>query len=135
MLENLNKDKIQPLLKKAQKVFNEYIRLRDIKKYGTCISCGNKLKPGNIDAGHYYPAGHHFNIRYNPDNCAAQCSRPCNKDLHGNLPNYRVNLVKRIGEDRVKELDRIAHVTRKFTRKELQEIIHKYKKKIKDFET
>jgi hypothetical protein len=38
-------------LKEAQKVFNQYIRLRD--KAQPCISCGSKLG-SKYDAGHFY---------------------------------------------------------------------------------
>ena len=40
---------VQELMKRAQKVFNEFIRERDKGK--KCISCSNKLQ-GKFDAGH-----------------------------------------------------------------------------------
>jgi hypothetical protein len=119
-------------IKDAQKVFNEYIRKRDIKHFGTCISCGKKLKPGNIDAGHYFSAGGHSNIRFNPDNVHAQCSRPCNKDKSGDLLNYQIGIVDRIGGEKAIELYAIAHKEKLWTIPELKEIIAVYKKKIKE---
>ena len=40
-------------LKDLQKVFNQYIRLRDADL--PCISCQKPTRKGNEDAGHFYP--------------------------------------------------------------------------------
>jgi len=117
---------VQDYLKLAQQVFNKWIRNRDKDK--PCISCGKELKQGNIDAGHYYSAGGHYNVRFDEDNVHAQCSRPCNKDKSGDLLNYRKGLIERIGIERFEELEKKSQVTRKFTINELQEIIKKYRK-------
>lgn len=119
-------------LKEAQKVFNEYIRKRDLKNYGTCISCGKQLKPGNVDAGHYYSAGGHSSVRFDPENTHAQCSRPCNKDLSGDLLNYQIGIVNRIGGPAVIELHARAHQNKKWEISELKDIIKKYKELIKN---
>jgi hypothetical protein len=118
---------VQTLMKKAQKVFNEYIRLRDKDK--PCISCGNKLS-GKYDAGHYFSSGGHKNVTFNEDNVHGQCVA-CNQHKHGNLLNYQVGIEKRIGGERLLHLHEIAHETRKFTRQELKDIIEEYKKKVK----
>jgi hypothetical protein len=120
------------LINKAQRVFNEYIRLRDIKNYNTCISCGKELRKGNIDAGHYFSAGGHGNIRFNPDNVHAQCSRPCNKDKSGDILNYQIGIQERIGGVNLIELYAEAHKEKKWTKEELKEIIKTYKKKINE---
>jgi hypothetical protein len=119
-------------LKEAQRVFNAYIRKRDFQKYGTCISCGKTLKPGNIDAGHYFSAGGHSNTRFDLDNTHAQCSRPCNKDKSGDLINYQIGIVQRIGNKRVLDLYARAYAEKQWSIEELKEIIATYKQKIKE---
>ena len=123
---------VQDLIAIAQKVFNQYIRLRDEVNGYKCISCGKELRKGNTDAGHYYSAGGHYNVRFHEDNVHAQCSRPCNKDKAGDLLNYTKGLKKRVGEERFLALRDIAQDERKYTREELREIIKEYKLKIKD---
>ena len=113
----------------AQTHFNTYIRTRDKGK--NCISC-NKPLPEHFDAGHYISAGGHWFIRFNEDNVHGQHSRPCNKDLHGDQVNYRIGLVKRIGVDKVEELERIKDNTANFTIQEIQDLITHYKQKVKE---
>jgi len=43
----------------------------------------------------------------------------------GDINNYRLGFIKRYGEDKLSELDSIAHIERKFTKDELKEIIKK----------
>lgn len=117
-------------LKIAQATFNHWIRLRDTNQL--CISCDKPLRKGNVDCGHYHSAGGHYNVRFNEDNCHAQCSRPCNKDKAGDLINYRIGLINRIGLERLEYLDSIANVTRNFTIEEVKEINETYKRKIKE---
>jgi len=121
---------VQDIVKAAQIVFNKYIRERD--KNETCISCGKPIRKGNMDAGHLWSAGGHSNLRFNEFNVNAQCSRPCNKDKSGDINNYRLGFIKRYGEDKLSELDSIAHIERKFTKDELKEIIKKYKDLVRD---
>lgn len=128
MQENL--ETIQDLVKATQIVFNKYIRLRD--KDELCISC--KQKPKKSNAGHFYNANNHWNVRFNEDNVHLQCEH-CNTFLSGNLINYRENLLKKIGEGKFQLLEAEANKTRKFTKEELKEIIETYKKKIKQYET
>ncbi len=120
---------IQDLVKATQIVFNKYIRLRD--KDELCISC--KQKPKKSNAGHYYNANNHWNVRFNEDNVHLQCEH-CNTFLSANLINYRENLLKKIGEDKFQLLEAEANKTRKFTKEELKEIINTYKQKIKQYE-
>jgi hypothetical protein len=112
-------------LKEAQKVFNTFIRLRDDGL--NCISCDKPPKKKNC--GHYFSQGGHANVRFDEDNCHLQCEH-CNTFLSGNLLNYQIGIEKRIGAERLIELQGRAHEIRKYTADELKEIIKKYKKKI-----
>jgi hypothetical protein len=114
-------------LKEAQKVFNTFIRLRDDGL--NCISCDKPPKKKNC--GHYFSQGGHANVRFDEDNCHLQCEH-CNTFLSGNLLNYQIGIEKRIGAQRLIELQGRAHEIRKYTADELKEIILIYKKKISE---
>ena len=118
---------VSKLTQDLQKVFNEFIRLRDKGK--PCISCG---APGN-EAGHYFSAGHYTALRFNEMNVNLQCTR-CNRYLSGNLIEYRKGLVKKYGKDKVELLENSAevHKTKKWSRFELESLITFYKQKIKE---
>jgi hypothetical protein len=115
---------VQDIVKAAQMVFNKYIRERD--KDELCISC--KQIPKKVNAGHFWNANNHWNVRFDEDNVHVQCER-CNSFLSGNLLEYRTNLLTKIGAERFNQLEARARVTRKFTKDELKELIKKYKKK------
>lgn len=120
MVASKKLESIPKLTKKAQDVFNRWIRNRDKDK--GCVSCGS----GIDHAGHYLSAGHHGHLRFNEMNVQGQCLR-CNNFLHGNLINYRQGLVKRYGENKVLMLESQAHSTKKWSRFELEAIINEYK--------
>ena len=113
-------------LKDAQKVFNFYVRTRDEGK--PCISCNQPPKKKN--AGHYFSQGGHSNVRFDEDNVHLQCEA-CNTYLSGNLLNYQIGIEKRIGAQRLMNLQAIAHETKKWTKDELKQIIATYKQKLK----
>lgn len=114
-------------LQELQKVVNTYIRKRDEKKQ--CISCKNFLS-GKFDAGHFYSVGSYPNLRFNEDNIHGQCVR-CNRDLHGNLTEYRPRLIERIGEERMQALDEIRHEVFKPSIPEIIFQIADYKARVK----
>lgn len=89
-------------LKKTQQIFNAYIRLRDMAD--PCISCG-RFHSGQYHAGHYRSVGANPELRYLPSNCHKQCSA-CNNHLSGNISNYRIALIRKIGEASVTSLER-----------------------------
>lgn len=115
------------LKKKAIRIFHEYIRKRDEGQ--PCISCGNKRE---LQAGHFHSAGKHERLRFNSDNVNGQC-KVCNYFLSGNLLNYRKNLIKKIGEDRVNKLDMIASNRKPFKSDRFfyEQVIKEYSYKLK----
>jgi hypothetical protein len=101
----------------AQSAFNRWIRLRD---HGMpCISCG-RMHQGQIHAGHYRTTKAAPELRFHPDNVHAQCA-PCNTHLSGNLIEYRIGLITRIGLASVDWLEG-PHDQAKYTIDELREI-------------
>ena len=123
-------------LKEAQKWFNKFIRLRDGSD--DCISCGREYVTGNggkfsmFDAGHYRSVGANPELRFEESNCNSQCVR-CNRELSGNVANYRINLLKKIGSEKLEWLEG-PHEPKKYTIDDLKEIIQEYKAKCKQFD-
>jgi hypothetical protein len=120
---------LQDWLKEAQTIFNKYIRLRDMGL--VCISCQQPPKKKN--AGHYFSSGGHSNVRFDEDNVHLQCEH-CNTFLSGNLLNYQICIQKKIGAQKLLELQERAHLTKKWTIEELKEIIKTYKTKVRQLQ-
>ena len=102
-------------LRETQAVFNEWIRLRDAAL--PCVSCGRSHE-GQWHAGHYRTVGANPELRFNPDNVHKQCA-PCNNHKSGDIVNYRINLVKRIGLERVEILEG-PHKPQRYTVEDLK---------------
>ena len=90
----------------AQAAFNAYIRVRDSNK--CCISSGRPLVDssvgGGYDAGHYRSRGAAGHLRFHLLNCWGQ-SKHDNRYLSGNISEYRVGLINRIGLQSVEKLE------------------------------
>lgn len=114
-------------LREAQAVFNEWVRLRDADL--PCVSCG-RHHDGQYHAGHYRTVGANPEIRFEPLNVWKQCA-PCNTHLSGNLVNYRLSLLQRIGAEKLDWLEG-PHPARKYTIEEIKAIKADYREKIKE---
>ena len=112
-------------LKELQVVFNQWVRLRD--KGNVCISCQKPAKKEN--AGHYRSAGSSPQLRFEPLNVHLQCEY-CNTYLHSNAINYRINLIKKIGLDKVEWLEQ-EHEPKHYSTPELVLMKQEYKEKIR----
>lgn len=132
------KPKTSPL-KLTQDIFNKFIRIRDtIDGIGYCISCGAKIILGtkNCQAGHYQSVGTRSDLRFNEDNCHAQCLK-CNhfggKEV---WIKYRANLIPKIGMHKVHELeDKSLIVKQDYSDFALKKLRKEYSLKIKELST
>lgn len=115
--------------REAQQAFNAYIRARD--RDLACISCG-RHHDGQYHAGHYMSRGARPELAYHPDNCHKQCA-PCNTHLSGNLVLYRVNLIEKIGLERVEWLEG-PHEPLKMTVEAFKALRDEYRAKAKALE-
>ena len=121
-------------IKDLQVVFNRFVRTRD--EVLGCISCGSRpndsdlVKGSRWDAGHYRSVGANPELRFNEDNCHKQCVK-CNRELSGNVTNYRINLIKRIGVERLEILEG-HHKPLKLSIDEIKQQLQHYKNKIKE---
>lgn len=115
--------------REAQTEFNRFIRLRD--QHLCCISCGRHHN-GQYHAGHYRTVGGNPELRFVEDNCQKQCS-VCNNHKSGNIVEYRINLISRIGIDRLDWLEG-PHEPKKYTIDELKAIKLEYRAKWREIE-
>jgi hypothetical protein len=113
-------------LRELQGAFNAWVRARDAGK--PCISCGRHHQ-GQWHAGHYRSVGSEPALRFEPDNVHLQC-QPCNTHLSGNLIPYRINLIKKIGLERVEWLEG-PHEPKKLTIAEMQEMKAFYRAEVR----
>lgn len=117
----------------AQSAFNGFIRERD--RGQPCISCGT-FRPGGDprggqwDAGHYRSRGACPELRFTEENVARQCKK-CNSFQSGNVQAFRLGLIERIGEDRVKWLEG-PHEPLHLTIDDLKEIKRTYRRKTRE---
>ncbi|MGY2162163.1 recombination protein NinG [Pseudomonas tolaasii] len=109
-------------MKEAQAAFNAWIRERDIGL--PCVSCGRHHN-GQWHAGHYRTVGGNPELRFEPLNVWRQCA-PCNNHKSGDIVNYRLELVRRIGADKVDWLEG-PHEPQRHTIEQLQAIKAKYR--------
>jgi len=115
--------------KELQVIFNRYIRLRDADL--PCISCGT-TKPVQYHAGHYRSVGANPELRFNEDNCNKQCAA-CNNHKSGNLIDYRINLTRKIGIDKVEKLEG-PQAPQHFTVQQIKDMKSEYRARCKALE-
>jgi hypothetical protein len=125
----MKKKTLGKLKQDLQKIFNEYIRLRDSGK--PCISCGEYNK---LQAGHYHAVSGYDGLRFDEDNVHGECAR-CNCWDESHLIRYGINLKNKIGEEDYQSLlERAAEYKRngyRFSRIEIEEKIQYYKEQVK----
>lgn len=101
-----NKYKISDTKKdKLDRIFSEYIRLRDSndKGYCRCISCGSFHFWRDMDCGHFVNRSH-MGTRFSERNCNAQC-RKCNRFDEGNNIGYTKGLIRKYGIRVINDLE------------------------------
>lgn len=135
-MEKLLKQKSLSSLKgELQKIFNEFIRIRDTQtnqgtKFFICISCQAPKGLEEMHAGHCFPVGGHEAVRFDEDNVHGQC-RYCNFYQHGAPELYKYNLVKKIGQAAFNKLELRSHNLSKMDRFEVEYLIKHYQDKVK----
>lgn len=117
---------------KLDRVFSEFIRLRDASANGyvRCISCGKIDHWKEVDCGHYVNRKH-LSTRWHEKNCNAQC-RACNRFDEGNMLGYTKGLVKKYGPSVLDELDMLKHQVSKLGDFEGKLLIKHYQDKLKE---
>ena len=122
-------ESIPSLTKKAQTIFNKYIRNRDSSNgYFVCISCGGEHPVSKMNAGHYVPVKNSSLLRFNEFNTNGECIT-CNLFDQFHLIGYRKRLIDKIGSNAVDWIESQGRISKKWTREELQDIIKTYGKR------
>lgn len=124
------KERIKPrtqYLREAQQAFNEWVRLRDAAL--PCVSCGRHHE-GQYHAGHYRTVGANPELRFEPLNVHKQCA-PCNNHKSGDIVNYRISLLQRIGAANVEWLEG-PHEPQRYTIEDLKKIKTDYRAMTKE---
>ena len=124
--------KTQKLKVKLDRVFSQYIRLRDMIPGTTlfrCISCGLVKPISQADCGHYINRSH-MATRFSEKNCNAQC-RSCNRFDEGNMSGYRQGLIRKYNEPTVILLEAQKNEVRKYSDFEYEALIKHYQGEIK----
>lgn len=121
----VHKEKLKPraaFMRGAQTAFNAWIRERDIGQ--PCVSCGRHHN-GQWHAGHYRTVGGNPELRFEPLNVWRQCA-PCNNHKSGDIVNYRIELLKRIGAEEVEWLEG-PHEPKKYSIDDLKALTAHYR--------
>jgi len=112
----------------TQDAVNAYIR--ELRKGEPCMSCQRPFKPGQMQyAGHYLSRGARPDRRFQETNIWLQCYS-CNSAKSSNALEYRLNLVKRIGEAQVVEME-TETIMESPTIKDLHKIKKLYRQKLR----
>ena len=113
------------LIKKLDRIFSKYIRLRD--KY--CVLCGSS---DNANCGHLF-SRRHYSTRWDEDNCHQQCY-PCNFK-HNHQPYlYYDWYIEKFGKDKLDELHTKHQQIKKYSNVDLEELYEEIKIKHKELE-
>ncbi|HCL6777363.1 TPA: recombination protein NinG [Escherichia coli] len=110
-------------------IFKECRQSAAMKRVLPCISCGT-LTSAQWDAGHYRTTAAAPQLRFNERNIHKQCV-VCNQHKSGNLVPYRVELISRIGQEAVDEIES-NHNRHRWTIEECKAIKAEYQQKLKD---
>lgn len=126
---NKRKADVKPLshwINMTQRAFNDYIRARD---GDICISCGSTMAV-SYHAGHYRTTAAASQLRFNEDNVHSQCAA-CNVHHSGAIGPYRINLITKIGLQRVLALES-NNEPHRYTREELDGIRVRYRAALRE---
>lgn len=115
-------ESVSKLKKKADAVFSKWIRERD---NGKCFTCMKHEDPKYMQAGHFVSRSYNY-YRFDEKNVHCQCVG-CNVFKSGNMVTYAVRFVNEYGIETLKEFERNRFREKRFTVKELKQIIEKYK--------
>ena len=116
------------LVAKADKLFSEYVRLRDsVDGYGECITCGKRLHYKAAHAGHFQKRKH-YSTRWEEENVNLQCAG-CNTYNDGEQYQYAKALELKYGDGTSDKLHQMARdgIGQKFPSAEIEQIIEDIK--------
>lgn len=139
--------KFKTIKAELNRVFSQFIRLRDSDQGGTgqCISCGLFLNVWEwnsetgkrrffkgSEAGHYYSRGASKRLYFSETNVNLQCTQ-CNYYFEGSKQGYAGGLIKKYGGEILATLAIEANQETYLEGHLMEVLIKHYKEKIKEF--
>ena len=117
--------------KDVQALCNKAVRIRDREE--GCISCNKPATwGGQWHASHYRPTGNCSGLRFHPMNIHKACSE-CNNHKSGNLSEYRIRLIQKIGLENVEWLES-QNALYKWDIEDLKELKKYFRELLKEIE-
>ncbi len=131
---NMAKKTISKLKKELDTIFSKYIRLRySSSERAVCFTCGKTDHWKKMQAGHFM-SRRHTNTRWDENNVQVQCVR-CNMFNQGEQYKFGKLLDVRIGDRTSEYLEWKSKQILKLNRVDYEEMIAKYKEKVKKLTT
>lgn len=98
---------------KAWSILSDFVRCRDFLWFGTCVATGQKINHWrDTDAGHFYSmSGHGALLGFSELNIHAQKSISNKLSSMSDGAYFKEELIRRYGEDIIKELGRMKRET------------------------
>lgn len=142
----LNKDSDadkSKLLVLADKLFGDFVKMRDSNEHGDiiCVCCGlpfnlkDKDGVGSsvVQTLHFISRGV-YSLRFSPINAAAGCTY-CNFQMHLNpygkeYVSFRNKVVATVGEIKTSQMEEQRRIINKLSAEDLKEVIQKYSPKV-----
>lgn len=126
------KEKTLPvLMHELDDVFSDHIRQRDSNNgIVSCFICGARMPWRQSQCMHFIDR-YQMATRYDELNCWAGCEE-CNCFDPDHKDKYRAEMLNKLGKGVVHHLEIKAKSLQKFMRFELEELIEKYKLKVKE---
>lgn len=120
------------IVKKLDKVFSQYIRLRNADSMGIaeCVTCGKRDHWKKQQCGHFQ-SRKHYTTRWDEVNCQVQCAG-CNVFKYGEQYKFGIYLDQNFGEGTAEKLSNKAKQTIKYSNIELLAMIERYEFEIKE---
>lgn len=115
---------IAKLTKEADALFSRKVRQINVPVAALpCFTCGTRFEKKKLHCGHYL-SRYYKAARWDDDNARPQCMM-CNLWKRGDPITFRANLIKEIGEERVKAVEAKHNISFKLTREYLLDLIAK----------
>jgi len=113
------------LIDKLDKIFSQYIRLREAKNHNSeCFTCGKVDHWKKLQNGHFM-SRKHFSTRWDETNCQVQCAG-CNVFRYGEQYKFSVGLNNKYGDGTADAMLQKSRETLKIDNAELETKIKYY---------
>ena len=121
-----------PDLTKLDKVYSDYIRMREVFSNGEvkCCTCDNVSHWKAMDAGHFIRRGV-LATRFHEKNGHAQCIK-CNRFRYGNIAKYKKFMDETYSTEELDELYQLSQTEVHYMQHEVDEMVQYFKDKIRE---